>query len=245
MDVFGRCLVGPSSGRVHNASSSHERSQHILDTVNFLLRSRASCRVDSGMGDESKVDRPTIRLEDLKEDLASCLEPTTDPRPRSAYFTSDAYCPNPALEVSGIGIVGLPLSERDAVALKNVAHPAVDNGNSSKTWQIDPSEFTIRSSYFRKWIEATVVRKVVGQLGVDDTTANASRADLRCLSISEPGGMLPLLKESSKHTGTYGRLIVTLPAEYTGGLATFKYNGRTQDTLDSTNCLTKCKYGAW
>jgi hypothetical protein len=47
-------------------------------------------------------------------------------RPKGVIMCSRSYStsPNPALEIKGTGTVGLPLSSRDAAAIKEASHPA-------------------------------------------------------------------------------------------------------------------------
>ena len=63
--------------------------------------------------------------------------------PKGVIMCSSSYStsPNPALEIKGAGTVGLPLSSRDADAIKEVSHPA-PFGKGSETI-IDGTEIVL------------------------------------------------------------------------------------------------------
>lgn len=69
-------------------------------------------------------------------------------RPKGVIMCSRSYLasPNPALEIKNTGTVGLPLSSRDAAAIKEASHPA-PFGKGSETL-IDGMNMAFSTSYY-------------------------------------------------------------------------------------------------
>ena len=196
------------------------------------------------MSDGRNDDESFAHIDDIREDLTACIRPSINATHSFAHFASDARCPNPALEVSDIGTIGLPLSERDAAALRAIPclteYAAFEN-----TWVINQNRIRIRNPDFDSWLRDTAIDNVIHHLGVDKTIVRCTKADLKCLVVSETGGAFPALEELSKDSTTYARLAVSLPAEHTGGLTNFSYDGSVKHTLHPTNSIAGCNYVAW
>lgn len=88
---------------------------------------------------------------DIKDDLCNYLRVISSGK----FATSGALAiaSNPGLFVEGIGKVGLPLSERDAVELSRASHEAPFGKGSEtlvdpsvrKTWELNPRQFKLRN----------------------------------------------------------------------------------------------------
>ena len=69
------------------------------------------------------------------------------------YPSTDPNAPNPALVIDGIGLVGLPLSERDAkVIISHASQAPFGKGNQTVidttvrgTWEIEPENVSFRN----------------------------------------------------------------------------------------------------
>lgn len=57
-----------------------------------------------------------------------------------AYSKVYASSPNPCLNVRGLGEIGLPLSGRDATALRKLCEGASSDVSDQKTWDLDHAE---------------------------------------------------------------------------------------------------------
>ena len=75
---------------------------------------------------------------------------------------------NPGLYVSELGIIGLPLSNRDAMELSKASHQApfgkgsetiVDTG-IRRTWELDQSQFDFRNPDWSNSVDNVVIRVV-------------------------------------------------------------------------------------
>ena len=82
--------------------------------------------------------------------------------------------PNPCLEISGLGLIGLPLSERDAQAIASSANLApfghgertVVDKTVRDTWEVDPSKVRFTNPHWEPYLRSTVVHEVCKTLGV-------------------------------------------------------------------------------
>ncbi|GJE87377.1 hypothetical protein PsYK624_034600 [Phanerochaete sordida] len=133
--------------------------------------------------------------------------------------------PNPALKLSDLGIVGLPLSTREAESIK--AHSAqapfgmgertlVDK-TVRDTWEMDGKKVSFVNPKWDTWL-AGVVGEVCRTLGVN-VAASRPRAELYKLLLYETGShFLPHL-DTEKADGMFATIIIVLPSHFTGGAA--------------------------
>jgi hypothetical protein len=112
----------------------------------------------------------------LLSNIKSRLENSLSYLPRAMSFASSGSCPiemNPAISISELGGIGLPLSERDANLLSNASHPApYGKGNDTvvdpsvrKTRELDAEQFELRNPEWDKALEV-IVCKVATELDV-------------------------------------------------------------------------------
>ena len=82
--------------------------------------------------------------------------------------------PNPCLHIAGLGLVGLPLSERDAKAIVSCATLApfghgertVINKEVRDTWEIEPARIVFGNPEWVKYVDGSVCYEVCKALGV-------------------------------------------------------------------------------
>ena len=117
----------------------------------------------------------------LLSDIKSRLENSLSYLPRTMSFASSGSCPievNPAISISGLGGIGLPLSERDAELVSNACHQAPYGKGSDtvvdpairKTRELGAEQFELRNPEWNKALEA-VVCKVATELDVPSGAA--------------------------------------------------------------------------
>ena len=83
--------------------------------------------------------------------------------------------PNPYLNISGLGVVGLPLSERDAKAIIPCATLApfgkgertVVDKEVRDTWEIEPSKISFANPQWERYVTDVVCVQVCKSLGVN------------------------------------------------------------------------------
>jgi hypothetical protein len=82
--------------------------------------------------------------------------------------------PNPCLYISGLGLVGLPLSERDAKSIVSCAtlspfghgERTVVDKDVRDTWEIEPAKIVFANPEWLKYVDGVVCSEVCRVLGV-------------------------------------------------------------------------------
>ena len=91
-----------------------------------------------------------------------------------AFASKLPNAPNPGLQISPLGVIGLPLSERDAQSIKAIASQApfgrgdklVVDTNVRHTWEIEPANtITFANPAWTSFLEH-VVKTACTELGV-------------------------------------------------------------------------------
>lgn len=132
--------------------------------------------------------------DELREELFDCLN-NIQSNGSFALFEHLSNPPNPGLYLKNGGLIGLPLSERDAKVVVAASHAApfgkgeqtiVDN-TVRKTWELSPSEFEIRNPAWHPFLES-IVAKVSTGLGVDSSGKGVS-AELYKMLLYDEGAM--------------------------------------------------------
>jgi hypothetical protein len=90
-----------------------------------------------------------------------------------AVFSPLDNAPNPGIYLKNGGVVGLPLSERDALAIVAASHEApfgkgeqtIIDTSVRKTWELSPDDFELRNPAWMSFIRSTVTAVGVG-LGI-------------------------------------------------------------------------------
>lgn len=110
----------------------------------------------------------------LKKQLSQCLEETHGKCTGSFAHKGDLpSAPNPGLFVRGLGIVGLPLSEREAVELKKACHQApfgkgsetIVDTNVRNTWELNADQLELQNKAWQTTLDH-ILEQVVKGLGV-------------------------------------------------------------------------------
>ncbi|KAJ8496430.1 hypothetical protein ONZ45_g12454 [Pleurotus djamor] len=141
-----------------------------------------------------------------------------------AYGANLQHVPNPCIRIEGIGLIGQPLSERDAKLITTVANQApfgmgertVVDKTVRDTWELDPTSFTFANSAWAKYVQDVVVKNVCGALGVSQFQVKP-HAELYKLLLYEAGSHFLPHKDTEKAKGMFATIIILLPSEYTGG----------------------------
>jgi len=111
-----------------------------------------------------------------------------------AYGKTDLQALNPCICLEGVGLIGLPLSPRDAALVIQHARQA-PFGHADKTivdkdvrhtWEIKPSQLAFTNPGWHKYVEETAWT-VCDALGAK-VPVGALRCELHKLLLYEPGG---------------------------------------------------------
>lgn len=106
-----------------------------------------------------------------------------------SYFYGERFpnAPNPGLNVEGLGIIGLPLSLRDAKAIIDIALPTEKRipDASQGIWEIEGPQIRFDNPAWSAFIDTILVGKVCEALGT--TTNPPPRCELLKLCLYEVG----------------------------------------------------------
>ena len=165
---------------------------------------------------------------DFKDQFKWCLDDVQHEGTFSA-FRHHTQFPNPGLHVQGLGIVGLPLSDRDAKAIAALCRKSpfgrgdetVVDETVRKTWELDASQVSCRNP---AWIpfEKTLADQVITDIGVQVTAL----AQPYKLLLYEEGAFFKPHRDTEKVPGMFGTMVVCLPSEHTGGEVYLTHGGK-------------------
>lgn len=131
-------------------------------------------------GSATGSERPVKTFRDIRGAFSEVLEQefTFD----GSFLHSQQYmmtAPNPFLRVEGLGLIGLPLSDRDAQTLVGFCTP-----HPSGMGVIMPSQVSIENSEWDRWVHTTVMKDVLKALAVDSPDC---RCEFEGILIQEAG----------------------------------------------------------
>lgn len=148
--------------------------------------------------EEEEEEEETMDPSEISRNLYTALQAIED---NGTFATSGNYptAINPVLSVNSIGIVGLPLSNRDAQAIIAVAAQApfghgertVVNTDVRDTWELQPNQVQFMNPAWKDWIEKEVLAKAANDLGIANPTQTVKCELYKVLLYKEGGHFLP------------------------------------------------------
>lgn len=110
-----------------------------------------------------------------------------------AHDSTNPAAPNPCIMLEGVGIIGLPLSPRDAHLLIQTSRPApfgqadrtVVDKNVRYTWEIQPEQLAFTNPEWKTYVNTMAVA-VCNSLGAH-VGAEALHCELYKMLLYEPG----------------------------------------------------------
>lgn len=133
--------------------------------------------------------------------------------------------------VDGLGVIGLPVSDREAKVLVSKCRKSpVGKGSETllddkvrKSWELNPSQFRISNQAAWDACMRDVITYVHSRLGVAGSR-DSVRAELYKLLIYEEGAFFKPHKDTEKTKGMFGTLTVSLPSKHAGGDIVVSHN---------------------
>ncbi|KAL0565075.1 hypothetical protein V5O48_016954, partial [Marasmius crinis-equi] len=161
--------------------------------------------------------------EDIVGDLEDALSGDLDFQGTFAFCKTYDDAPNPCLSLEGLGMVGLPLSQREArVVIENSIQAPFGQGERTvvdrevrDTWEMDASKVQFKQAGWKPFM-ARVVSEVCESLGVN-LQASKPRCELYKLLVYETGSHFLPHVDTEKTNGMFASIIVVLPSHFTGG----------------------------
>ncbi|PPR03262.1 hypothetical protein CVT24_012830 [Panaeolus cyanescens] len=147
------------------------------------------------------------------------------------YHSTEPGAPNPGLTIEDIGLIGLPLSERDAQSIINRASQSsntlpTNNLATPDSWEIDPALVSFVNPAWETFITG-VVTKVLATLGLacgyrDPTTV----CKLHKLRLQKQGSCILPHLEVSHSNAMFATVTIVLPSTFQGGQICLAHAGR-------------------
>lgn len=116
------------------------------------------------------------------------------------------------MHIAGFGSMGLPLSQRDAVALKGIAEQApyghgtetLVNKDVRDTWELEGNRVSFLSAKWKAWLDSIVIPTVRTTLGVP--LGARTLCNLYKLLLYEKGSQYVIYHASDMHTDIFSFL---------------------------------------
>ncbi|KAF9044406.1 hypothetical protein BJ165DRAFT_198051 [Panaeolus papilionaceus] len=160
------------------------------------------------------------------------------------HRSTEANAPNPGLSISGLGSIGLPLSERDAKAIVSQAAQApfgkglktVVDTTVRDTWEIDPASISFTNPAWERFVDEVATKKVWTALGVAPYSTKP-KCELYKLLLYQKGSHFLPHQDTAKANGMFATIIIVLPSAFRGGEVHVTRAGRTTvlDVSQSSN----------
>lgn len=159
--------------------------------------------------------------------------------------------PNPGIELGDSGIIGLPLSVRDAELLISKCRQSpfgkgeetIVDETVRKSWELNPSQFSLSNPEWTSCM-ASVVDDVHKDLQLT-CHRGAVHAELYKLLIYEEGAFFKPHQDSEKTPGMFGTLVVCLPSKHEGGKVLLTHNKRKVEYATSVSSKFNTTFAAW
>lgn len=142
----------------------------------------------------SESEQPDLDIDELKGEISECLDGIHTIGTFALFENLDA-APNPGLYLKSGGIVGLPLSDRDAEAVIAASHEApfgkgeetIIDKSVRKAWELSSTNFELRNPAWPGFVQS-IVAKVSAGLGVS-AAGNGVSAHLYKMLLYDEGAM--------------------------------------------------------
>ncbi|KAL8936703.1 MAG: hypothetical protein Q9211_004054 [Gyalolechia sp. 1 TL-2023] len=188
----------------------------------------------------------------LKNQLSQFLEETHGKCTGSfAHKGHLPSAPNPGLFGRGLGTVGLPLSERDAVELKKACHQApfgkgsetIVDTNVRNTWELNADQLELQNNAWQTTLDH-ILEQVAKALGVAGGSEGI-KAELYKLLLYDEGAFFDSHTDTEKAAGMIGTLVIALPSKHQGGGVQASFGGQTLVLETAESSAFGYSYLAW
>ena len=213
----------------------------------------ASKRPSDQMSTPSTSKLPKKSLKSLKKEIFSLLSVSSDKCGDFATGSalSDAELQSvPNIDINDFGILPLPLNKFIYDSIKpmcsqspyGLGEQTLVDTSVRNSLQLDPQQFVIRNKEFENQVASLIEGKIKSNLGLKDATIFGK---VYKLLIYGPGGKFAEHRDTEKHQGMFGTLIIQLPSVFTGGDLIVKHKNSSKVYKNSSpEKLSRCSYVA-
>lgn len=171
-----------------------------------------------------------------KSDLLDCLDCVQATGSFADRFTYSTF-PNPGLEIKGLGLIGLPLSEYETRRI--FQHFQNQPSAELPTWravEIGSSKITLKNAAWHKFLGGTILKQIVQGLGLESPPSSIN-VELVKLLLHEAGTTVdpnPFVEDDHITSRKIGSLMIVLPSKHNGGAIRVRHESESQDLDTST-----------
>ncbi|KAF9022458.1 hypothetical protein BDZ89DRAFT_1137300 [Hymenopellis radicata] len=182
---------------------------------------------DTYAGASVDDEKPLLAVStSIKDDLNAALSGEFQFDGTFAHSNVYTDAPNPCLNLDGLGSVGLPLSERDARAIMEVA--TAGTGVEQGLWTFPGVKVHFDNPQFTNWIMHTAVPSINTALAAY-VAPSVGQYQLRSLTLrGAHADALNCYEEMREDSRQYGILSVVLPSRHIGGQIRIIHQGTTK-----------------
>jgi hypothetical protein len=183
-----------------------------------------------------ETDAKSGSLEILKTELHDCLA-SLQSAGTFALFEHFPNPVNPGLYVKDVGTVGLPLSDRDAKAIKD----AFGKQPEEEPFELNPRCFATKNPAWQTFIDGVIPRIMLG-LGIEHEGGTV-RLELSAMRLYDKNSKLNLIKQYGSRSQCYSpsdanvHIIVT-PKKIQKHLETWQYAYRRSTKVERSASIT-------
>ncbi|KAF9646265.1 hypothetical protein BDM02DRAFT_3271099 [Thelephora ganbajun] len=190
---------------------------------------------DNSDDDDARSNAP--RGKNLRDDLEAAFKDDFNFKGNFAVSKTFSLTPQPGLHIEGVGMIGLPLSEREAKLIEAAAIQApfgrgtetVVDTTVRDTFEINPDRFSFKNPAWAEFLQQ-VMKTVAEGLGFPPTRP-LPRAELYKLLLYKTGSHFLPHKDTEKTEGMFASLIIVLPSKFQGGEVHVSH-GDNEDVFD-------------
>ena len=225
------------------ASNVPSMEPSIQEAAQELPSSSSSSEEDESSENDHDVDNP-------RDEIVRILQGVYSPGSFATSGSCWAKFVMLGIEVDGIGLVGLPLSDAQAKILAARCEQA-PFGRGSKTivdtcvrntYQLAPEQFKITNPHWESEI-SSLLSNVRQDLGVQShLKVEAQRYKLL---LYEERSFFAMHRDSEKVQGMFGTLVVVLPTAFAGGELVVKHQGKIKQFAQSHSSAFGSQYAAF
>ncbi|KAF9525405.1 hypothetical protein CPB83DRAFT_909165 [Crepidotus variabilis] len=252
--VTGKAFPSQLPATVNSTSGGSQIATVTSKTIETQTNAVNNINTETSQGGPND-DASTDALEDdeLRVQFGTVLDAADLAFSGNFYHASIlTQAPNPCLQISGLGLVGLPLSERDAETVISCATLApfgkgertVVDKDVRDTWEIEPAKITFANSEWETYINGHVCQEACRSLGVEYGNS-PPRMEFYKLLLYEQGSHFLPHQDTQKARGMFATVIIILPSMYTGGEVHVSHANSTKVLDFAPNSLLSTALLAW
>ncbi|RXW17214.1 hypothetical protein EST38_g8644 [Candolleomyces aberdarensis] len=170
---------------------------------------------------------------DLCADLNGALAGNFDFKGSFYHSLTSSNAPNPSLVIEGIGLIGLPLPERDAqLLISRAAQAPFGKGDQTlidttvrDTWEIDPACATLKNPKWHEYVDELASVTIWTALGAAPWSTRP-RCELYKILLYQAGSHFLPHQDTYKADGMFATVVFVLPSAFEGGEVHVSHSGQ-------------------